>query len=53
MTYMGLMLIRLQRTAGIEQMKLLSEQHGVQVLSLCADYFMDKPLVRANPAELD
>ena len=38
--------------AGVEQMKLLSKQHGVQVLSLCADYFMDKPLVRANPVEL-
>jgi L-ribulose-5-phosphate 3-epimerase len=38
--------------AGINQMKLLSKQHGVQVLSLCADYFMDKPLVRANPVEL-
>jgi L-ribulose-5-phosphate 3-epimerase len=38
--------------AGVAQMKLLSKQHGVQVLSLCADYFMDKPLVRANPVEL-
>lgn len=43
----------LATTAGIERMKSLSEQHGVQVLSLCADYFMDKPLVRASPAELD
>src|SRR5450759_4597557 len=38
--------------AGVAQMKLLSKQHGVQVLSLCANYFMDKPLVRANPVEL-
>ena len=43
----------LATTNGIERMKSLSEQHGVQVLSLCADYFMDKPLVRASPAELD
>ena len=38
--------------AGIERMKLLSKQHGVQVLSLCADYFMDKPLVRASSTEM-
>ncbi|MGZ6346277.1 MAG: sugar phosphate isomerase/epimerase family protein [Anaerolineales bacterium] len=38
--------------AGVEQMKLLSKKHGVRVLSLCADYFMDKPLVRANPVVL-
>jgi hexulose-6-phosphate isomerase len=37
---------------GIERMKLLSKQHGVQVLSLCADYFMDKPLVRASSTEM-
>jgi hexulose-6-phosphate isomerase len=28
-------------------------QHKVKVLSICADYFMDKPLVRANPPELE
>ena len=33
-------------------MKALAQQHGVQVLSVCADYFMDKPLVRANQSEL-
>ncbi len=38
--------------AGIEHMKSLSKQFGVEVVSLCADYFMDKPLVRAAPAEL-
>jgi len=38
--------------AGIERMKLLSKQHGVQVLSVCADYFMDKPLVRASKSEM-
>lgn len=39
--------------AEIDKIKALSAQHGVQVLSVCADYFMDKPLVRASPAELD
>ena len=39
--------------AGVEQMKLLSRQHNIRVLSVCADYFMDKPLVRASPAELE
>lgn len=38
---------------GIEQMKSLSRQHNVQVLSICADYFMDKPLVRAGALELE
>lgn len=39
--------------AGIERMKALSQQHHVQVLSICADYFMDQPLVRTTPAELE
>ena len=38
---------------GIERMKALSRQNQVQVLSFCADYFMDKPLLRADPAELE
>ncbi len=37
---------------GIEQMKSLSRRYNVQVLSVCADYFMDKPLVRANVSEM-
>ena len=36
---------------GVEEMKALARAHNVQVGSLCADYFMDKPLVRASPAE--
>jgi L-ribulose-5-phosphate 3-epimerase len=39
--------------AGVKRIKELSRQHKVKILSICADYFMDKPLVRANPAELD
>jgi L-ribulose-5-phosphate 3-epimerase len=39
--------------AGIEKLKGLARQHKVKILSICADYFMDKPLVRASQAELD
>jgi L-ribulose-5-phosphate 3-epimerase len=38
--------------AGIREMKSLSEECGVKILSVCADYFMDKPLVRASVSEL-
>ena len=38
---------------GLSEILQLSERHGVQVRSLCADYFMDWPLVRARPYELD
>lgn len=38
--------------AGLNQMKELIKETGVGVLSLCADYFMDRPLVRASAGEL-
>jgi len=38
---------------GIEQIKALSRQYNVQILSICADYFMDKPLVRASQLETE
>ncbi len=39
--------------SGIEAMIALAEEHGVNVSSICADYFMDRPLVRVNnPSEL-
>lgn len=38
--------------AGVAQMKSLIQETGVQVLSICADYFMDRPLVRASAGEL-
>jgi L-ribulose-5-phosphate 3-epimerase len=38
--------------AGISQMKALIQKTGVQVLSICADYFMDRPLVRASAGEM-
>lgn len=37
---------------GIAEMKALCAQHGIAVVSLCADYFMDRPLVRAAGPEL-
>jgi hexulose-6-phosphate isomerase len=33
---------------GIARMRDLSLQHGVEIRSLCADYFMDRPLVRVT-----
>src|SRR6266700_70296 len=38
----------LETDAGVEQMKELSLRHGVAVRSLCADYFMDLPLLRVS-----
>jgi L-ribulose-5-phosphate 3-epimerase len=38
---------------GVESLLELSELHGVRVVSLCADYFMDWPLVRVTAAELE
>ena len=35
---------------GIAELKGLSAHHGIAVRSLCADYFMDRPLL-ANPEE--
>jgi L-ribulose-5-phosphate 3-epimerase len=39
--------------AGVEKIKSLARQYSIKILSICADYFMDKPLVRASQAELD
>lgn len=37
--------------AGVARMHALAQQHGVGVESVCADYFMARPLVRATAAE--
>jgi len=37
--------------AGIDEMRALSSQHGVRVESVCADWFMDFPLVADEPIE--
>ncbi|MEO6351406.1 MAG: TIM barrel protein [Candidatus Limnocylindrales bacterium] len=39
--------------AGLQEMAALSAQTGVSVRSVCADYFMERPLVRAEDHELD
>lgn len=38
---------------GVAEMKALSDRHAVTVRSVCADYFMDCPLVRVAGAELE
>jgi L-ribulose-5-phosphate 3-epimerase len=38
---------------GVALVRALSTQSGVMVRSLCADYFMDKPLLRASHREID
>jgi hexulose-6-phosphate isomerase len=38
---------------GIESLKNLVESTGVCIRSVCADYFMDKPLLRCGEQELD
>lgn len=50
--FYGLDVNPLATDAGLAQMKALIRKTGVQVLSICADYFMERPLVRANAGEL-
>jgi L-ribulose-5-phosphate 3-epimerase len=38
---------------GIDSIHELSDRHGICVASLCADYFMDRPLVRTTDGELN
>lgn len=42
----------IETDAGIAQMRALAASHGVAVRSLCADLFMERPLVRASADEL-
>ena len=37
---------------GINEMRSLSSEYSIQILSVCASYFIDKPLVRASASEL-
>src|SRR2546428_736815 len=37
--------------AGLDRLRTLAETSGVAVRSVCADYFMDRPLLRASDAE--
>jgi hexulose-6-phosphate isomerase len=36
---------------GLAEMRGLSEQYGIAVVSVCADYFMEHPLARGSEAE--
>jgi hexulose-6-phosphate isomerase len=38
---------------GLAEMARLGEEHGIAVVSLCADYFMEHPLLRVSPAEME
>jgi L-ribulose-5-phosphate 3-epimerase len=38
----------LESEAGLDRMRELGSQHGIAVCSLCADYFMDLPLLRVS-----
>jgi len=39
--------------AGVDSILELSDRHGIRVVSMCADFFMDWPLVRATAAEVE
>jgi hexulose-6-phosphate isomerase len=41
----------LATAAGIELMQKLSAKHKVAIGSICADYFIEQPLVRAEPSK--
>ncbi len=36
---------------GLAEMQRLSKEHGIAVVSVCADYFMERPLVKASASE--
>jgi hexulose-6-phosphate isomerase len=36
---------------GLQEIQARTARYGVQIRSVCADYFMDKPLLRVAPAE--
>jgi L-ribulose-5-phosphate 3-epimerase len=38
---------------GVDKVRHLSERYGIPVRSMCADYFMDRPLLRASASEMD
>ena len=37
--------------AGLDKMRALTKEHGIQTASCCADWFMERPLVRGTEAE--
>jgi hexulose-6-phosphate isomerase len=40
-------------SAGVERLNRLSRSSGVSIRSVCADYFMDKPLLRCSEREIE
>jgi L-ribulose-5-phosphate 3-epimerase len=36
---------------GVAEMRALSRRHGIEVVSMCADYFMDRPFTTATTTE--
>src|SRR2546427_4748622 len=38
--------------SGCDRVRELAQRHGVGVRSVCADYFMERPIPRCEPAEL-
>ncbi|AXC11525.1 Xylose isomerase-like TIM barrel [Acidisarcina polymorpha] len=38
---------------GLAEMMRLCEEDGIAVVSVCADYFMERPLLRVSPPELE
>lgn len=41
----------LETDDGVKTLLELSKKHKVQIRSICADYFMDKPFLRVSPEE--
>lgn len=41
----------LETVAGRKALRDMLAQHRISVVSICADYFMDRPLLRCSPAE--
>jgi len=43
----------LDTDAGLAEMARLGEEHSIAVVSVCADYFMERPFLRVSPLELE
>ncbi len=41
----------IETEAGRQELTRLLGEHGIAVVSVCADYFMDRPLLRTSPGE--
>src|SRR5580700_6358344 len=42
----------LDTNSGIDEVRAHSQKYGVAVVSVCADYFMDRPMLRASDRDL-